>query len=247
MIIAQGFMMRFIPPPSPAMTRRGARKSIFVENAGRASAIGCTDPVHLLVVLGDWAIAITPSSAGWSAAARSLTCASIANVGGGYVFFLLIPMTWAVIAFRAGDARPGDRPDHERLGVVRLPVHLAAVRGLDGDHRVAAILRTTTCPTIYPRWVAYFNFWSALLIFPAGLIVFFKQGPFAYDGFVSFWFAFFVFFGWMVTMTTVTLRALRREKSRQQAEAGEYGAGRVRARARAGRRVSAGAAGPRGD
>ena len=35
-----------------------------------------------------------------------LTYASIANIGGGYVFFILIPRTWAAIAFRAETLDP---------------------------------------------------------------------------------------------------------------------------------------------
>ena len=59
-----------------------------------------------------------------------------------------------------------------------------------------------------PRWVAYFNLWCACLISPAALIEFFKVGPFAYNGIISFWFIYLVFFGWIVIMSVVVLKAL---------------------------------------
>jgi len=72
-----------------------------------------------------------------------------------------------------------------------------------------AIFRDFNVPTIYPRWVAFFNLWCAILITPAALIEFVKTGPFAYDGAISFWFIYLVFFGWIMVMSIVTLKALK--------------------------------------
>ena len=76
----------------------------------------------------------------------------------------------------------------------------------------AAILLDRNSPTIYPRWVGYYNLWSGILIIPACTIGFFKFGPFAYDGVVSFWLASFVFFVWMVIMSVTTWRAIGAEE-----------------------------------
>jgi len=58
-----------------------------------------------------------------------LTYSSIALQGGGYV--LLHPDSYGLGVssrfFRPESLEPGGDADHERLGVVRLPVHLAAV------------------------------------------------------------------------------------------------------------------------
>lgn len=40
---------------------------------------------------------------------------------------------------------------------------------------------------ILPRWMAFMCFWLALMFIPAGLIGFFKSGPFAWNGFLAFW------------------------------------------------------------
>jgi hypothetical protein len=70
----------------------------------------------------------------------------------------------------------------------------------------------------YPRWVAYLNFWCAILIFPAGLIASFHTGLFAYNGVGAFWIPFAIFFGWMITMLVTTLQTINRETHKLAAE-----------------------------
>jgi hypothetical protein len=61
---------------------------------------------------------------------------------------------------------------------------------------------------IFPRWAGYLNAWIALLLAPAGIIVFFKHGPFAWNGLFSFWLPLTVYSIWVVTMTFLLRRAL---------------------------------------
>jgi hypothetical protein len=64
---------------------------------------------------------------------------------------------------------------------------------------------------VMPRWAGYFNFWIAVLLFPAVLIPFFKTGPFAWQGALEFWLAAGVFFGWIVVMTVVVHGSVTRQ------------------------------------
>lgn len=41
--------------------------------------------------------------------------------------------------------------------------------------------------TILPRWFCWLSIWISLLIMPAGLVIFFKSGPFAWNGVISWW------------------------------------------------------------
>jgi hypothetical protein len=81
-----------------------------------------------------------------------------------------------------------------------------------------AVLTDKNPEPIFPRWVGYLNVWTAVLIIPAGLIEFFKTGPFAYDGAISFWFVWLVFFGWIIGMSALVMRACTHEKRRQLAQ-----------------------------
>jgi hypothetical protein len=67
----------------------------------------------------------------------------------------------------------------------------------------------------FPRWHAYFTFWSAVIFEAGALPYLFKAGPFAWNGLISFWLPFPIFGLWMMVTAFVLLRAL----SLQQAEA----------------------------
>jgi hypothetical protein len=71
-----------------------------------------------------------------------------------------------------------------------------------------AVLSDRNPVPVFPRWVAYFMLWAAVLFAPAGLLTFFKTGPFAWNGLLSFWLAATVFGSWFLVMTWATLRAI---------------------------------------
>jgi hypothetical protein len=64
---------------------------------------------------------------------------------------------------------------------------------------------------LFSRRVGYFNVWIAVLFAPAGLIIFFKQGVFAFDGLLAFWIPTFVFFGWVLIMTAELIKSINRD------------------------------------
>lgn len=208
MLVAMIPLMHFLPPPSPSLSPEEITQRFVEHNTGIrfGSVIMCI----FWSFWATWAIAITMFIRKMEGSSPILTYVSIALAGGGYVFFILIPMTWAVIAFRPESLDPSviqimnDWVWFDFLFTwppFALWMLVVAV----------AIFNDRNEPRIYPRWIAYFNVWCAILVFPAGLIAFFKEGPFAYDGIFSFWLPFLVFFGWMALMTYNTFLAAARE------------------------------------
>lgn len=63
---------------------------------------------------------------------------------------------------------------------------------------------------MFPRWVAYYNFWIAFLFVPGGLAMFFKDGAFAWNGLLAFWLAAVMFGTWFIVMSIVLRGAIRR-------------------------------------
>lgn len=69
---------------------------------------------------------------------------------------------------------------------------------------------------ILPRWYAYFTFASALLgDIPGWLVVFFKRGPFSWEGLVSFWIPVVVFGVWTLGTAIVILKAIAAQERAQ--------------------------------
>jgi hypothetical protein len=64
---------------------------------------------------------------------------------------------------------------------------------------------------VFPRWAGYFNLWVALLISPAGIVVFFKHGPFAWNGLFGFFLPLTAFAAWIAVMVVVLLRAVEND------------------------------------
>lgn len=88
------------------------------------------------------------------------------------------------------------------------------------------ILKDARPRPIFPRWYAYLNFWVGLLVLPAGLIVFFKTGPFAWDGLLAWWMPVAAFFFWIIlTALLVTKAANRQHADGEDEPAAELAAG----------------------
>jgi hypothetical protein len=65
---------------------------------------------------------------------------------------------------------------------------------------------------IFPRWVGWFNVWSALIFGFGGLCAFFKSGPLAWNGVLAFWIPLSIFGAWMGVMIWSVLQAVARQE-----------------------------------
>lgn len=211
LIGAQGWLMGFVPGPAPSLSAQEVAQ-IFIDRKSNI-LIGCLFQCMTWSFYATWAIPIILFIRKMERSWPILTYASLVNVGGGWVFFILIPMTWAVIAYRAETLDPS---------IIQIMndwvwfdwLYTWPSFSIWMFMIAAAIFFDHNVPTVYPRWVAYYNVWSGFLIFPAGLIGFFKTGPFTYAGMIGFWFDVCVFFGWMVVMTVMTFRVITAEDRR---------------------------------
>jgi hypothetical protein len=59
----------------------------------------------------------------------------------------------------------------------------------------------------FPRWLGFYNFWVAFCFLPACILVYFKHGPFAWNGLLSFWLAATVFGTYFIIMGVMFIRA----------------------------------------
>ncbi|MFY1621479.1 hypothetical protein, partial [Micromonospora sp. WMMD736] len=65
----------------------------------------------------------------------------------------------------------------------------------------------------YPRWSGWASLWFCFATFPASLVAFLKDGPFAWDGVLAFWVPLSALFAWVILMTVLTLRAVKKQST----------------------------------
>jgi hypothetical protein len=86
--------------------------------------------------------------------------------------------------------------------------------------QIAAIVITTLrrrpAVQVFPRWVGFFTLWVGVLLLPANMIIFFRDGLMAWTGLIGFWIPAAAFGIWYPIMTWALLRAIR-----QQYESGD--------------------------
>lgn len=72
----------------------------------------------------------------------------------------------------------------------------------------AAILADRSTDPAFPRWFGFFNLWLAVLFLPATLLIFYKTGPFAWNGAFVFWIGFLAFGSWITLIVPMLRRAM---------------------------------------
>lgn len=78
-----------------------------------------------------------------------------------------------------------------------------------------AVLSDPRPQPIFPRWFGYLNLWVCFLSLPAGMIAYFRSGPFAWNGIISFWMVAIVFFAWLLIAVVLLLKAIKRQEAEE--------------------------------
>lgn len=206
------FLCRFIPPPAPSKTPEQLVAQ-FSEH---------TNLIRLGLVVSLFACALlVPFCAAISAQMRRIegvrsVLAETQLVSGGLlcVEFLLPFAIWQTALYRLQEHDPrtiqllNDMAWLMFLGIISSACIQVAALGL-------AILLDKGAEPVFPRWAGYLNLWIALVWSPASVIVFFKNGPFAWNGLIAWWIPLLVFFTWFAVMVTLLLRAIADDERRQ--------------------------------
>jgi hypothetical protein len=197
----------FIPPHDPAKTAEQIVR-IYAEHTD-AIKIGMVVSMLGSALLVPWAIAISGQlkridGARALADVQMISCALLS------LEFITPIGVWMAASFRFDAHAPEVTQAMNDLGWIlfmtviwSLWVQLIAIG--------AAILIDRRDEPILPRWLGYLNLWVALLIIPAGLVLFFKSGPFAWNGVVGFYVPLTGFCIWIASMTLAVHKALTRQ------------------------------------
>lgn len=162
-----------------------------------------------------WAVAIAVQIRRTELGSPLMTYASLAAAFFVAIDAAVIPTIWAVLSFRGGEISPDIVLILNDLCwfLFLFPWQLAGVWFIAVG---LAILWDKSPEPVFPRWAGWASLWFFVMTFPAGLIVFFKSGPFAYNGLLAFYLPLGVLFIWIIAMTVVMLQAYKKQALEQR-------------------------------
>ncbi len=201
------FIAGFIPPSDPSasadkIVRLYADHSIAIKLGMIISMAGSA-------LLVPWAVAISGQLKRIDGA-KALADVQMASCALLSLEFITPIGVWMAASFRYDDRAPDVTRALHDVGWIlfvtviwSLWVQLIAI--------AAAILIDRRSEPVLPRWLGYLNLWVAMLILPAGMVLFFKHGPFAWNGVVGLYIPLVAFVIWMMSMTITIHQKLSRQ------------------------------------
>jgi hypothetical protein len=194
----------FIPPPSPSDSAQEIADR-YAENADGIRWGMLLGAVGFSLVVA-WGIALAART--WEQF-PVLAMIQVSLIGVSMFVGVLFCVIAQVAAFRAGEIDPAiTQALNDSLWFIVLiwaPFDLWLVAlGL-------SILFDTRPAPALPRWCGYLTLMTAGGSMPAGMIPFFKDGPFAYDGAIAFFLPVGIFFVWVVPLTWALITTTKAE------------------------------------
>ena len=196
---------KFIPVPGPGLNALEVA-SLYANNAN-----GIRFGMLLMTVAGalmaPFTAVISIQLKRIEGVSPILTYTQLAAGSIGALFFIIPALVFSAAAYR-----PERAPELTYLlndlawFFMVMPVTPAFVQNLS---IAIAILGDKRKDPVFPRWLGFFNIWVGLLILPGGLMTFFKSGPFAWNGLLSFYVAGTVFGIWFQVMVFQLLKAIK--------------------------------------
>lgn len=206
----------FLPPPSPEDS--AGEIVAFFEDDTTMIRLGLWLTTIAAALFAPWMVAITLQMKRIEGRVAPLSYLQLA-LGAIFVLEFIFPlMIWQAAAFR-----PAEDPELTHrlndlgwlmfVGVVSTGVLEAVTIGV-------AILSDRREQPVFPRWAGYLNLWCALTFVGGGLCVFFKSGPFAWNGLIAWWLLLVGFGIWMIAMSVCLLRYAIPQQQRELAQEG---------------------------
>jgi hypothetical protein len=210
------FVAGFFPPSAPSASADQI-VDLYAEHTGLVK-LGLVISMAASALLVPWAVAISGQLKRIDGA-RALADVQMVSCALLSLEFITPIGVWMATSFRFDDRAPDITMAMHDLGWIlfmtviwSLEVQLLAIG--------AAILIDRRGTPVLPRSLGYLSLWVAVLVIPAGLVLYFKDGPFAWNGVVGLYLPLVAFTIWVFALTIGVHRAL----TAQIAEGSEPGA-----------------------
>jgi len=207
-LVGAVFLGQFVPPlVAPGDTAAEVARK-FAEHTDQIR-IGALITIISMSLVGPWGVSVAAQTRRTEGNFPILTYVQIICVAVGTCVVVLMSMFWATAAFR-----PDVYSDETVMVLNDIAYFLFLFTWAPFSIWALAValsifLDPATEP-VFPRWVGYLCLWVALLFVPAGLMAFFKTGPFAWNGLMALYVPVGIFFVWLAVLTTYTIKNINR-------------------------------------
>ncbi|GAA5176005.1 hypothetical protein GCM10023321_83270 [Pseudonocardia eucalypti] len=209
-LFAIGFVAfaRFLPFPSPGIPA----EQVVAELAGNKFGIR-VGVIFMIIGFGLFATFVC----GVALELRhtdgrypALTYVQLVCGGASAAILALSPMFFGIMVYRVGEI-----PVHVTQAlydiawfcfVMPYPVFSLLLLAQGG-----AILRDTATPVVFPRWAGFLCFATAAELIPTGFIIFFREGPLAWNGIIGLGIPMIFFFSWIMVLSYYLIRHVTRD------------------------------------
>ncbi|MGH8195322.1 MAG: hypothetical protein ACREQ8_13115 [Woeseiaceae bacterium] len=209
-----GILAGFLPLPAPSATAEqiaalyrdnttGIRIGISFVQIGSALLI----PWGIVIAVQTWRIKGVPLALPLIQISCAVVNAMLGITGSA---------AWLIAAFRPDELAAGTIRAFNDLGYLLFVMPWTALTCWFVAIGLSMLIDSAEKPT-FPRWVGYVALWAAFMVIPATLIIFFKTGPFAWNGLLGFYVPAFSFFVCFLTTSIYSIKAINRESSEDSA------------------------------
>lgn len=184
-----------------------AQLAAFFEQNQRGILIGHSICVIASACLIPWSVAIFGQMSRIETGFRAFGYVQLTAGAMGAAFFMIPSFMWAAMAFRNGHS-----PDTLLIlddfawvaWIISWPAFAVQVIAIG-----LCVLMGKAEQQIIPRWAAYVSFWFAVSLLPASLTVFFKTGPFSWNGLIAVYIPLGLYVVWFHSMLFVLLKSIK--------------------------------------
>lgn len=206
-VLAFWVIAGFIPPPRPTMSP--GELAAFYDANRTEIRIGQLGGIIASTLLFPFFAVISMQIARIERRFPLLAVIQFAGATLLIIFFQVCGMLWIAATFRPELDPSTVRALHDLSWLVFVMVFPAYSLQMI-CMAIAGFMDRSPRPA-WPRWAAYFNLWVAFSGAGGCLAVFFKEGPFAWNGLIGFWVPVTVFVIWLCLTTVLLSAAIKRQ------------------------------------
>jgi hypothetical protein len=195
----------FVPPPAPG----ASAEMIAARYAGNRTGIriGLVLTMFASGLLCTWFAVISIQMRRIEGRRSVLAYAQMIAGAATVIEFLLPPMFWQAAAYRTDRSAETVRVLNDIGWLPFLGIISTAL--IQGYAFGAVILADRRAVPVLPRWLGYFQFWAVTLLAPGATIMFFQDGPLAWNGLFAWWMVLVAYCAWIVVTSIYLARAVK--------------------------------------